>query len=110
MISGKKFIIYISGPISGIPGNNREAFFSREEALRNRYKKAEVINPVKTGILLECEKMAYRRVPSWEEYMRACVKELCRATHITFLPGYENSRGAMLEKELAEKLGIEKLV
>jgi hypothetical protein len=96
--------------MSGIPGNNHEAFFAMEQDLRSRYINVQVINPARIGIQLACEKMKSCRVPVWEEYMRACVKRLCDATHITFLPGCEASAGATLEKELARKLGIEELV
>jgi hypothetical protein len=41
--------------------------------------------------------------------MRACIKELCRADYIIFLPGSENSRGATLEKEIAIKLNIREM-
>jgi hypothetical protein len=105
-----KKVIYISGPITGMPGNNREAFFSMEYELCTRYKDAQIINPVRIGIQLDCEKLKFCRAPTWDEYMRAGIKALCKATHITFLPGYENSKGAMLEKEIAEKLGIKELV
>ena len=101
-------IVYISGPITGIPDNNREAFCAAETKLHDRLKNSEnyeIINPQK--IAKEVEKTL--AVPKWEDYMRACIKELCRADTIIFLPGYENSKGAMLEKEIAEKLCIQQL-
>jgi hypothetical protein len=106
-------IVYIAGPVTGLPNNNREAFFARERELLESYKDEKtlkIINPAKIGILIDYENMARTRVPSWEYYMRACIKELCGATHITYLSGWQKSKGAKLEKMIAERLGIVELV
>ncbi len=66
----------------------------------------EIINPIKIASKIDYENISNNYIPVWEDYMRFCIKELCRATHISFLSGYEKSKGAMLEKEIAEKLGV----
>jgi hypothetical protein len=105
-------IIYISGPITGIKDNNREAFYGMETFIENRMNRIknvapyEIINPIKIACEVNYEKRFDRFPPKWEDYMRACIKELCRATAIMFLPGSEKSKGSKVEKMIAEKLGI----
>jgi hypothetical protein len=105
-------IIYISGPITGIKNNNRDTFYGMEtliENYMNRIKDVapyEIINPIRIACEVNNEKRFDQFPPKWEDYMRACIKELCRATAIIFLPGSEKSKGAKLEKMIAEKLGI----
>jgi hypothetical protein len=88
--------IYISGKMSGIENNNREAFFEAEEKLKaNGYK---VINParipeVKNG--------------SWEYYMKEAIKLMMDADCIYLMNNWIDSKGATIEKELAEKLGMQ---
>ena len=113
--------VYISGPVTGIANGNRDAFFDMEERL-NKWAdgadyedadgswmpvKLEVINPQAIAREVEYEKRYQREPPSWEDYMRACVRELCRADRIVYLPGVERSRGGRLEREIAGQLGIE---
>jgi hypothetical protein len=107
-------IIYISGPITGIKDNNRDAFFKMETRLRNHLKKikmmpCEIINPLRIASMIDRRKRSKQYWPRWEDYMRACLRELCRSDFIIFLPGSENSKGATLEKEVAEKLKIDEM-
>jgi hypothetical protein len=110
--NGNKMIIYISGPITGIKDNNREAFYGMETLIKNHMDRVkdvasyEIINPIRIACEVDYEKRFGRLPPKWEDYMRACIKELCRATAIMFLPGSEKSKGSKLEKTIAEKLGI----
>jgi hypothetical protein len=103
-------IVYISGPVSGIANNNREAFDETEKRLLDRNDAALVINPVRLGQGVDSQcKNVFRREARWEDYMRVCIRELCRADHIVYLPGWENSRGAKLEHAIADSLGIEEI-
>lgn len=43
---------------------------------------------------------------TWEDYMRACLPMLATCDYIYLLPGWEDSRGARLEKQVADALGI----
>jgi len=47
---------------------------------------------------------------SWEGYMRKDLAALLTCTHIVMLPGWELSRGAQLEKLVADAVGIQTLV
>jgi hypothetical protein len=105
-------IIYISGPIAGIKDNNRDAFYGMEMRIKNHMDHIkdvapyEIINPIRIAYEVDFEKRFDRFPPKWEDYMRACIRELCRATAIIFLPGSEKSKGAKIEKMITEKLGI----
>jgi hypothetical protein len=105
-------IIYISGPITGIKDNNRDAFYGMEMRIKNHMNHIknvapyEIINPTRIAYEVDYENRFDRFPSRWEDYMRACIKELCRATAIIFLPGSEKSKGAKLEKIIAGKLGI----
>jgi hypothetical protein len=90
-------IIYISGPISGLPDGNRPAFAAL--AARLRADGHTVVNPHEL----------FREVAqplTWEEYMRDDLTALLTCTHLVLLPGWEQSRGARLEKYVAEHLGM----
>jgi hypothetical protein len=104
----KERIVYISGPMSGIENNNREAFYETERGLRGRKGALAIVNPARIGDMVDSLfKNVFRTEAHWEDYMRVCIRELSRATHIVYLPGWENSRGARLEHEIAVSLGIE---
>ena len=90
-------IIYISGPITGIPEGNRPAFAAM--AARLRADGHTVINPH------ELFREVFRPL-TWEDYMRDDLTALLTCTHLVLLPGWESSRGARLEKYVAEHLGM----
>lgn len=86
--------VYIAGPMSGLHQNNYPAFWLA--ANKFRAHGINVLNPADLQML-----------PNWSAYMRASLKMLASATHIHFLPGAENSRGALIEGFIANQLGIE---
>ena len=88
-----KEVVYISGPMSGLPEKNYPAFFAAEETLAALGY--EVLNPAK-----------HPEQESWEDFMRLDIQDLLRADRVATLPGYENSRGALLEVYLAKQLGL----
>ena len=88
--------VYISGPITGIPEGNRPAFAAM--AARLTAGGWRVINPHDL-----CDS---HLILSWEEYMRQDLAALLTCTHIVMLPGWEHSRGARLEKTVADAVGI----
>ena len=46
---------------------------------------------------------------TWADYMRADLKLLLDCDYIFMLEGWEDSKGARLERGLAERLGIERV-
>jgi hypothetical protein len=86
--------LYLSGPMKGLPDSNYPAF--NAEAARLRALGWHVENPA------ECQKC-----DSWEGYMRLAVAQLATCGVIAMLPGWSSSRGACVERDLAEVLGLE---
>ena len=90
--------VYISGPITGIDFGNRFAFVAASCGLE--LCGYEVVDP--SDVKLDGE-------ASWSDYMRADLKLLLDCDYIYMLDGWEDSKGARLERELAERLGIEQV-
>lgn len=86
--------IYIAGPMSGLVEFNRPAFMFNAAKLTGRGHVA--LNP---AILPDGLSQA--------QYMDICLAMLRCADAIYLLNGWEASLGAIAEKSLAEKLGIE---
>ena len=87
-------VIYLSGPMTGLPEFNYPAFNAMAATLRGRG--FMVNNPAENG-------MAGR---GWGECMRVAIKQLCDSDVIVMLDGWEYSRGAGIEISLAGDLGI----
>ena len=90
-------IVYIAGPVTGIADDNRPAFERTREQLL-------AIDS------LEVVTIPHDLVPSnydHENAMRICLDYLVHETDIVaLLPGWENSRGASLERDVAEQLSV----
>jgi len=78
--------VYISGPMTGLPNWNREAFFAAAALVK--FEGHEPINPA-DGVT-EFGK-------PWEWYMRRALRMLMDADEIWMLPGWERSQGAQME-------------
>lgn len=86
-------VVYLSGPMSGIPDNNFPAFHYWAAELRRQGH--TVVSPAEIPEL-----------QTWEECLRADLRELCGCNTIALMPGWENSKGANLELHVAHRLGI----
>jgi len=87
--------IYISGQITGLqPEKAREKFERAEELIRQMG--AEPVNPMKNGLP--------ENAP-WELHMALDIVLLMGCESIYLLPDWEHSRGATLEKTIAELTG-----
>ncbi len=91
--------IYIAGPISNIPDGNFSAFAEADAALRA------------AGWLVSNPHVVCAHLPAssttWTTYMRHCVRALSHCDAVALLPGYEKSKGAMAELNLAVALGLD---
>jgi predicted outer membrane lipoprotein len=87
--------VYLSGPITGLPDGNRDAFMSA--ARRLRFEGYAVINPVE---------MAGFSALDWKDYMRQDLRWLADCDVIAMLPGWEKSRGARCELSVALSLAF----
>lgn len=88
--------IYIAGKMSGLPDFGYPLF--NAEATRLRALDYIVCNPAENP---------EPPCGSWNEYMRMAIAQLITCDTIALLPGWENSRGANIERKLAVDLGME---
>ena len=89
--------IYIAGPMTGLPQFNYPAFHAAAAELRAQgmevFNPAEITPPV---------------CGSWGGYMRQAIAQLVQCEAIFLLTGWQGSKGAMLENDIAEKLGMDR--
>lgn len=86
--------IYISGPITGMPNENIEAF--KDAELRLKAAGFEVVNPHENGLSKEAP---------WLEHLKMDIRLMMDCDALCMLPGWQRSRGAKVENSLAESLG-----
>ena len=94
--------IYLSGKITGL---DKEVYSRQFERAETFYKTSgfDVVNPVKIGE----EVLKINPNAKWADFMQEDLKALRTCTHIVLLEGWEESKGAKMEKAEAEKLGLE---
>ena len=94
--------IYLSGKITGREKEDYTRQFARAESF---YKTSgfEVVNPVLIGE----EVLKLNPNAEWQDFMIRDIEALRSCTHIALLEGWEESKGAKMEKAEAEKLGLE---
>lgn len=90
----RKIKVYISGPITGKPNLNREAFKKAEAQLLE--KGYTVINPLR--------RVKVSDKKTWEDYMKTDICLLTKCNAIYLLKDFEYSRGARLEYKIAMEL------
>lgn len=91
--------VYIAGPMSGLPANNYPAFNQAAEDLAD--VGFEPLNPV--NVSKHCNGSCKH---DWQWYMRRTLTMMLTADRVALLPGWENSRGATIENDLALSIGI----
>lgn len=85
-------ILYVAGPMTGMPDLNYPAFFrAEEELLAHGY---QVLNPARNP------------GPHYTDYMRQGFIQVCQSHAIALLDGWERSTGAQQERTLAFWLNI----
>ena len=89
-------IVYIAGPMTGLPENNYPAFYAAEEALTAAGH--AVLNPARNGTIVGSN--------AWQQYMRLSIAQMLQAEGVALLPGWLDSRGARLERRIAMALGL----
>ena len=87
--------VYISGPITGIPDGNIEAFNYAEKLLREAGH--DPVNPNK----LDCADG-----DTWEQCMRRDIATLMSCDALLYLPGSDKSKEADFEVKIALTVGI----
>ena len=89
--------VYIAGPMTGVPEYNFPAFHAA--AARLRQAGWDVVNPA--------ENFGGRTDLPRETYMRLDVSLMTTCVAVALLPGWHESRGALLEYLLARELGMQ---
>jgi hypothetical protein len=101
-------IIYISGPMSGLPEMNFPAF--AEAAARLRELGHTVISPHEVELPQYPKgykpKTEAERLEMWIAFMREDIKQLMGADTVAVLPGWGKSTGANIEVNLGFDLGF----
>lgn len=93
-------MIYIAGPMTGLPEFNYPAFRAAEVELKGRGH--GTLNPV------DAEKYNRTGAPqTWDWYMRHALGMVIRADALCLLPGWHNSKGAQVEVTVAEALSLD---
>ena len=92
--------LYVAGPMTGIEGFNYPAFHRAERDLRDLGY--DVLNPARIDQLYN-QSSAPR---PWDWYMRHAIQMLVACKGVATLPGWTQSRGATLEVDLANRLGM----
>jgi len=98
----EKPIIYVAGPMTGLPEYNYPAFHAAAaelaelgyEVLSPATHAADVANGTADG------------EDKWAFYMKHALSLLIQAEAVALLPGWETSRGARIEHNLAGELGM----
>ena len=93
--------IYISGPMTGLPNLNTEAFNDAEDKLR-KAGWSDIRNPARLAV------NEYENLPR-SLYLRSDLRQLLDCQAILLLRGWEQSKGARLEALIADEVGIRRV-
>ena len=93
-------ILYICGPMSGLPEFNYPAFREAEANLMEYGY--TVLNPARIDEQWNPTGVRF----SWDWYMRHALAMMLEADGLAMLLGWQSSRGAKLEKQVASSLGM----
>jgi hypothetical protein len=108
-------IVYLSGPITGMRDDNRRNFLKAQNKIESalaHLPQLHVVNPNQLAEMVEFKFAGINRdrfetvKPQWSDYMRYCISKLCEAQVLFFIKGWQKSKGATLERHIAETLGI----
>jgi len=91
--------VYVSGPITNTPNHIKEF---REAVEFLKYDGHKVLDP----LTITPSKVILSEDKEWVYYMKESIKLLMDADAIYMLDGWQQSKGATVEHDLAEKLSI----
>lgn len=113
--------VYIAGPMSGRINYNYPAFFDAEIKIANLGH--EAINPARldsSNTIQNVSKALEESIASiqdndknghtWEYYIRRDLPQLMKADAICVLPGWQDSRGASIEVDIANSVNMPILI
>lgn len=88
--------VYIAGPMTGYENFNHQAFAYAATVFRERGRDVRSPHEIDGG----------SQDKTWDWYMRRALLMLLECDEVVLLPGWAQSRGACLEKQVAEQLGM----
>ena len=103
--------VYISGPITGKPNLNKDAFENEERLLKesgySTFNPHSIAGP-SDEVWLEWNQLAEdeRKKKIWQYYMRVCVGQIPLCDEMRMLPHWQNSHGSRLGHQIARELGL----
>lgn len=95
----KKKVIYVSGKITGTSDYATRFSAVEDKLIAEGY---EVLNPVREGKRLE--RYLEPEKPTWVQYMKYAIAAMMKADYIYMMSGWNQSKGAQLERFLARVL------
>jgi hypothetical protein len=99
--------VYLSGPINSrvrsgrVADDHKKAFADLKLWLGRHYGNWEVINPCEVGTTCIDPKCGEFDGHSWNCWLRADLREMLTCDAICLLPEWEQSAGALLERNVA---------
>ena len=94
--------VYISGPMSGLPNDNHDAFFTMEDRLKRAGY--DTVNPARmTQEAINTGNGNLTR----QDFYRQDFRALCDCDAIILLDGWVHSHGARFERQLAVEIGCQ---
>ena len=96
--------VYISGAITGV--KHADKLFARAEE-KLKLEGYEVVNPYNYGEFLKKMYAKENKIPTYENYMRGDIERLINCDAIYLLENWGTSKGARLEKKIAEVLKMQ---
>lgn len=87
-------VLYVMGPMTGLPDSNRPAFRAAADQLRD------------AGYIVRSPIEACPDCTDWTVGMRVALRQLTLSTAVAALDGWTRSQGARLEALVAMRLGM----
>lgn len=87
--------VYIAGKITGLP----------QQLAKERFHRAEQ-ELAAMGYQVVSPASLYKKDKSWEDAMRENIRYMLDCDEVHLLPGWQESRGAQLERDIAIRLGM----
>lgn len=98
-------VVYISGGMSGIKDLNRGEFKKASDLLKSM--EIAHVNPIDVGESIEKSISEHTKEEQYSFFMKADIIELMKCNAIYLLNGWEKSKGATMEKTIADFFKME---
>lgn len=92
-------VVYLAGPMTGYPEFNAAAFTAAKAYLENLPRKWIITTPFDNGVPL-------LPLQPYGAYFKADLTLMQRATMLVLLPGWTQSKGALVEVQVAAACGM----